>query len=84
VEKLPCCELDESVTVTGCVSGRVTPASCSRTVSGPDAVPAVSAAGAFPNASVGVAQFAKSFQPSLKTAPAIAFVHDAAHADAGS
>ncbi len=82
--KLPCGELDARVTATGCVSPRVTPASCRRTVSGPAAVPAVSVTGAFANTTVGVDQVAKSFQPSLNHPPSIAFVHHAAHAVVGS
>src|SRR4030095_15665282 len=84
LEKAPCGDVEVRLTVTGCVSGRVTPAICSRTDSGADAVPADSVAGAFAIATEGVSHVARSCHPRLNDAPAIAFVHDVAHAVAGS
>jgi hypothetical protein len=80
-EKPPCGELEVSVTVTGWVSGRVVPATCRRIVSGPVAVPAATVAAWFANTRAGLDHVEKSFQASLKEAPAMALVHDDAHAE---
>src|ERR1700745_3739589 len=80
--KLPCGELDVSVTVTGCVSARVTPASWSWTVTGPSAAPAPALAGGVENTSAGVDHVEKSRQLSLNDAPSSAAVQVPAHAAA--